>query len=334
MTRFGKRGPILTKGPTGGGSRSNVDVDPVLAVLLGVVIVGGGGLAAFGASQDTEPEPAPAAVVQNDDPVVARALAIVARVDGTVAAGETDTTATLRREAARARRASAKGRSTDPFAAIQSATAVVDGAASGATTGATASAGAGGSSTSAVEQARRAAAQSAAASAATQGATGGAPSSGPPTGGSTLAPPSLGPTPGSPASSSAAAKARARRAAASKPAKISLRVATKSGKSTRNRRSMGLLVPNPTRSVARVVSVSRTNRVVTLRLREGAHLTGKQSKGTMCVERLRSGDCRLVRVRTGRTAVIRAPRTAAGRPGAVTALRVLAVWRGGLKLAD
>jgi hypothetical protein len=82
------------------------------------------------------------------------------------------------------------------------------------------------------------------------------------------------------------------------------------------------------------VRVSESNRTVLLRLREGAALTGEQSAGTRCVQR-RSGSssCLLVRVRTGRTAVIAAPGTAAGRPGAVTALRVLSVWRGGTKVA-
>lgn len=323
MSRFGKRGPILTKGSTGGGSRANVDVDPVLAVLLGVVIVGGGGLAAFGASQDTEPEPAPAPVVQNDDPVVARALAIVQRVDGGAVDGETDTAAAQRREAARAKRASEKGRSTDPFAAIESATAAVDSASSGATTGATATTGTPattGSTASATDQAKRAAAAAAAANAATQGATG-----------------STGTTSGSTTgttTSTATSTANARRLAATKPAKISLRIKTRSGRSTRSKRSMGLLVPNTTQTVARVLSVSKSNEVVIMRLREGAYLTGKQSKGTMCIKRLSSGDCQLIRVRTGRTAIIRAPETPAGRLGSVTAIRVLAIWRGGYKLAD
>jgi hypothetical protein len=120
---------------------------------------------------------------------------------------------------------------------------------------------------------------------------------------------------------------------ATRPARISLRIKTDEGRSARSRRSLGLLVPSRSEAVARVVEVSSSNRVVTLRLRSGAALTGKQSEGTRCTQRLSGGGCRLVRVRTGRTAVIRGPRAADGTPGAVTALRILTVWRGGVKVA-
>ncbi|MDO9408241.1 hypothetical protein [Patulibacter sp.] len=356
MSRFGSIGSLRSRSSSGGGSKSAIDVDPVMAAILGVVVLGGGGLALYGASQETEPDPAPAAIAQPSDPVVERALRIVERVDGTAAAGEGVSTADAARERRRAARASAAGRSADPFAAITSGTDAVTGvtatatpgSASGAASGssltgssATAAGGSSSSAKTARELAERAAAQSAAANAAaggtssggSTGSTGGTGSTGTGSKSGSGAKSGSGST-GSPAAPTAAARrAAVLRAVADRPAKISLRVNTASGRSTRSKRSMGLLVPSSTKTVARVVGVSRTNQVVTLRLREGAALTGKQSKGTRCVERLSSGDCRLVRVHTGRTAVIRAPRSAGGRPGAVTALRVTAIWRGGYKVA-
>ncbi|WP_026911854.1 hypothetical protein [Patulibacter minatonensis] len=304
----------------------DVNVDPVLGAIVGAVIVLGGGAAAYGATRDTEPDPAPPATAQAADPVVERALAIVQRVDGTTAADGT----TPEQQAARARAAkaaSAKGRSVDPFPAVKDPEAASTAAAGGGPTTATttASAATGSSSPSAVAQATGAAAKSDAANAAVQKATGGSTATT-----TTSAKPATG------GGSAKDSKAVARRLAASKPAKVTLRIATQKRRTTVNKRSLGLLVPTTTTSVARVVEVSSSNRVVTLRLRSGAYLTGKQSKGTMCVQRLRTGskDCRLIRVRTGRTAVIRAPRTAKGKNGAVTALRVLSVWRGGFKLAE
>lgn len=344
MSRFGSKGQLFAKrdGASGTRSKANVDVDPVMAAILGLVIVGGGGLAAYGASQDTEPDPAPAPVVQNDDPVVERALRIVQRVDGTVADVDGDSAAATARERRRAAAASRKGASADPFAAIASGTEAVTGTAATATPGASssgsastasssasstagsASATTGSSALTAKQLAERAAAQSDARNAAGGGTTG---STGSATTGST------GSTTTAKAPTAAAARAQAVRLVASKPAKITLRVKTTSGRATHSKRSMGLLVPNATSTVARVIRVSKSNNVVTLRLREGAALAGKQSKGTSCVQRLSSGDCRLVRVRTGRTAVIRAPESASGKPGAVTALRVMAIWRGGYKVA-
>jgi hypothetical protein len=332
-------GSLLARRP----GRSSVDVDPVMAALLGIVVVGGGGLAAYGATQDTQPGAAPVAVVQQDDPVVQRALEIVRSVDGTAADGEGASASAVARERRRALRASAKGAGTDPFAAITSGTDAVTGvtananpaaggssarstgagsAASGSTSSSSGSGGgssSGSGATSARAQAERAAAQSAAANAAA-GADGTSTTTT-----TTTAPPTL---------SAAAARDAALRAVARRPARVSLRIKTPRGTATRSRRSIGLLVPNETQSVARVVAVSKSNEVVTLRLRTGAALTGTQSKGTRCTQRLRSGACRLVRVRTGRTAVIRAPRTAKGTQGAVTALRVIGVWRGGFTVAD
>ncbi|CAB4923733.1 unannotated protein [freshwater metagenome] len=340
MSRFGNLGSLRPRSSSTGGGRGAVDVDPVMAAILGLVIVGGGGLAVYGASQETEPAPAPAAVAQPTDPVVERALRIVERVDGTAAAGEGVSAADAARERRRAQRASAAGRSTDPFAAIASGTDAVTGVAATATpgstagvasgstssgstsaSGSTASAAGGGAASStapsATELAARAAARSARRNAAADGST--------PNGGATRSPAAE--------PSAAALRAAALRSVARRPAKISLRIKTEAGRSTRSKRSMGLLVPTSTRTVARVIGVSSSNRVVTLRLREGAALAGKQSKGTRCVERLSSGGCRLVRVRTGRVAVIRAPESASGRPAAVTALRVTAIWRGGYKVA-
>jgi hypothetical protein len=349
VNRFALRGPLFTK-RTAGRARPDVDVDPVLAAILGVVLIGGGGLAAYGATQDTAPAAAPAPVVQNDDPVVARALAIVARADGTSTTGEPGSPADAKRRAARAEAASRKGRSVDPFGAPASAGAGATSSAASASTGSAGSAStvggssssassAGGSSSggsssssssggssatpttsstlSAAELARRAAAAAAATNAAIDAGSGGTASASP-TGSAALA------------AQTAAAR---RRAVATRPARISLRIKTEEGRSARSKRSLGLLVPSRSEAVARVVAVSSSNRVVTLRLRSGAALTGKQSKGTKCTQRLSGGDCRLVRVRTGRTAVIRAPRAADGTPGAVTALRILTVWRGGVKVA-
>lgn len=348
MSRFGSKGQLFARKDQVPGTRSkaNVDVDPVMAAILGLVIVGGGGLAAYGASQDTEPDPAPAPVVQNDDPVVERALRIVQRVDGTVADVDGDSTAATARERRRAAAASRKGASADPFAAIASGTEAVTGTAATATPGASSSGSAssasssasstsgsasatpgsstGSSALTAKQLAERAAAQSDARNAAGGGTTGS-------TGSATTG--SSGSATAAKAPTAAATRAQAVRLVASKPAKITLRVKTTSGRATRSKRSMGLLVPNSTSTVARVIRVSKSNNVVTLRLREGAALAGKQSKGTSCVQRLSSGDCRLVRVRTGRTAVIRAPESASGKPGAVTALRVMAIWRGGYKVA-
>lgn len=311
MSRFGGRGPILTKKTSdeGGRSRGNVDVDPVLAAILGLVIIGGGGLAAYGASQDTEPAPAPAPAVQADDPVVARALAIVREVDGTAAVGEGDTAAEQRREARRARDASERGRTTDPFAAIKSATEAVNQVAGGSSTASNATS----SAATAVEQARQARATADAAAAAAAGSATTKPSTG--------------------TGSATGARAAARRAAASQPAKVTLRIADRTGRSTRSKRSLGYPVPSATRFVAKVAAVSRNNEVVTLRLRSGAALTGEQSPGTRCTQRV-AGECRLVRVRTGKTAVIRGPETPSGRRGPVTAVRILTIWRGGFKMAD
>lgn len=315
--------------PSSGGRRSgaNVDVDPVLATILGLVIVGGGGLAAYGASQDTDPQPAPAPVVQNDDPVVERAIAIVQQVDGTATAGgEGVSSADQRRADRRARAASERGRSTDPFAAIERATETVNSAsaasssAAATTTPSTGSASTTGSSAgtvSAAELARRARAQAASAGAASAGGSTGK-------GGATSAA----------APKVTATRATGRRAAATKPAKLTIRIADRTGRVTRSKRSLGYLVPNASRAVARVVGVSSSNEVVVLRLARGAALTGEQSPGTRCVKRRKGGGCELVRVRTGRAAVIRAADTPAGRRGPVTAVRILTIWRGGYKMAD
>lgn len=305
----------------GGRSRGNVDVDPVLAAIVGLVIVGGGGLAAYGASQDTDPPPAPAPVAQQADPVVERALAIVQQVDGTAAAGgEGVSSADQRRAERRARAASERGRSTDPFAAIQRATESVSSASNASSAGSTATTGGGaasGSSSTVLtpeELAKRARAQADAAGSAAGGTTAAA----------------------KPATSAATAssKATGRRAAATKPAQVTLRIADRTGRVTRSKRNLGYLVPNAQRAVARVVAVSSSNEVVVLRLSRGAALTGKQSSGTRCVKRRSAGGCELVRVRTGRTAVIRAADTPSGRRGPVTAVRILTVWRGGYKMAD
>jgi hypothetical protein len=311
VSRFGNRGPLLTKSSR---SRPGVDIDPVLAAIVGAVIVGGGGLAAYGVSQDTEPDPAPAPVQQAADPVVERALRIVARVDGTAGTGDTNASADAAAAAKRAQEASDKGRSVDPFAA-PTATATGAAGATGATsTTATTNAGGAGSAAT-TDQQRRAAEAAALASGSGARAT------------STTATTTTKPTTSTPAKAPSA-----RQLAASKPAKISLRVATTSGRSTRRQRPMGLLVPSPAKAVARVLSVSKDNKTVTLRLKTGATLNGKQSSGTRCVKRVSTG-CQLVHVRTGRTVVIRARESASGRRGAVTALRVLSIWRGGYKLA-
>lgn len=334
MSRFGNLGSLRPRTSSIGGGRGTGDVDPVMAAILGIVIVGGGGLAVYGASQETEPAPAPAAVAQPTDPVVERALRIVERVDGTTAAGEGVSADDAARERRRAERASAAGRSTDPFAAIASGRDAVAGVAATATPGSTGGVASGsGSSGSAASSAAAGSASSPAPSAqkrsdraAAQGARRNATvDGGTPNGGAS---PDPATTP-----SAAATRAAALRAVAGRPARISLRIKTDAGVSTRSKRSMGLLVPTSTRTVARIIGVSRSNQVVTLRLRKGAVLAGKQSKGTRCVERTGSGDCRLVRVRTGRTAVIRARESASGRPGTVTALRVTAIWRGGYKVA-
>lgn len=332
MSRFGSRGPILTRKPKATGSRSkaNVDVDPVMAAIVGLVIVGGGGLAAYGASQDTEPDPAPAPVVQSNDPTVERALRIVERADGSAADTDATSAAAIAREQKRAAAASRKGASVDPFAAIKSGTDAVTGVTSSATPGsgttASSSSSSGSGSLTPKQLAERAAAQSAAANAAAGGTTTGSTT---PTGSTGTSTTTTKPSTSTPAKPSRAAVLAA---VANKPARISLRLKTTNGRSSVSKRSVGLLVPS-TKTVARVIGISKSNKVVTLRLREGAYLTGKQSKGTMCVKRLSSGDCQLIRVRTGRTAIIRAPESSAGELGPVTALRVTAIWRGGYKVA-
>ncbi|MEV4418832.1 hypothetical protein AB0L40_02515 [Patulibacter sp. NPDC049589] len=297
-----------------------INLDPVLAAIVGAAIVVGGGAAAYGATRDTTPDPAPAPTAQQDDPVVARALKIVQRADGTAPAEVT--AAETARRARAARDAASKGRSVDPFPEAKDpsggATAGAGTTASGASS-ATSGSTAGASVPSAADQAKNAVATAAAANAAIQKATGGTPAA--PT-----AKPKI----------TKANRAAASKLLVSKPAKVTLRIATQKRRTTVSKRSLGLLVPNASSSVARVVKVNASNRVVTLRLRSGAFLTGPQSDGTMCIKRDTTGakDCRLIRVRTGRTAVIRAPNTAKGRRGAVTAIRVLAVWRGGYKLAE
>lgn len=319
----------------------DVNVDPILAAIAGAVIVFGGGAAAYGATRDTEPRSPAPATAQAADPVVARALKIVSRTDGTVPAADADAAAD---EAKAAKAASAKGRGANPFPVTKAATTASAGGSSSAATpgtatnvasatpsaGATASASPASSSTAAAARAQATAAsgKSDAANAAVQTATGGNTNAGTATGGSTTAKATGG-------GSAADAKAVARRLAAAKPAKVTLRVVSVKRRTTMNKRSLGLLVPGTTGSVARVVKVSPSNRVVTLRLRTGAALTGKQSPGTRCVERVEgTGACRLITVHTGNAAVIKAPKTPAGRPGAITALRVLSVWRGGQKVAD
>jgi hypothetical protein len=115
--------------------------------------------------------------------------------------------------------------------------------------------------------------------------------------------------------------------------RVSLRIVTQAGRRARSRAEFGLLVPTPSTALARVTESSSTGRVVLIRLRQGVTLHGPQSAGTKCIEHHpeSSQDCRIVRVRTGRTAVLRAP--SADGNGPIAAIRILSVWRDGRQIA-
>lgn len=113
--------------------------------------------------------------------------------------------------------------------------------------------------------------------------------------------------------------------------RVSLRIVTPSARRVRSKASVGVLVPTTRTAVARVVRASSSGEVVTLRLRQGTTLPKPQSRGTRCIERYPDGGrtCRMVRVRTGRTVVIRG----LGEDPTMTAVRVLSVWRDGERIA-
>jgi hypothetical protein len=153
-----------------------VRVDPVLAGLVGATVVLGGGLVAYGSSQPTEAPASPAPVVQRDDAVTARALAVVEEL---ASAGE-DGAPSAPAAARRAAHASLRGKAVDPFRGRAKAG---SGAAPGGTapTDATRT-GPGADATSAADRARDAVTRAAAAAAAASGrpgaAVGGAPGAG------------------------------------------------------------------------------------------------------------------------------------------------------------
>ncbi|EHN08739.1 hypothetical protein PAI11_44450 [Patulibacter medicamentivorans] len=294
-------------------------VDPLLAVVVGGVLVVGGGLAVWGSGQDTSPvanDPSAALTAAKDDATTARALQAVAAANRDSAVPATTEAAELRR----ARRASDSGRSTDPFS--RGATAP-PAAAGGGSSGS-------GTATSVSDKARSAVATSNAASSAAASATGTAPTTAVKPATPATSPPAIGG--GSEQDRRKALAALAAQRAKLAP-RVSMRVKTSSARDSRSRLKLGTLLPNSKHAVARIVDVSASGRVVTLRLDRGVTLPGPQSKGTVCVQRFTTGkrSCRLVHVRAGRTVVLRAPERR-GEPGDVTALRILSVWRGTVRM--
>ncbi|WP_320672654.1 hypothetical protein [Patulibacter defluvii] len=292
----------------------SAQVDPLLAVVVGGALVVGGGLAVWGSGQDTAPvanDPAAALTAPGDDALTARALQAVAAANRDGAVPVTTEATALRQ----ARRASASGRTTDPFA--RGAAAVAQAA--------TASTPSGGSGTSVADKARNAVAT---ANAASNAAAGGATATTSVTPTTPVTSPATGPT-----AVGGGSVQDQRRVLAKLAPRVSMRVKTSASRRSRSRLKLGTLLPNSRHAVARIVDVSASGKVVTLRLDRGVTLPHPQSKGTVCVARFRDGakGCRLVHVRAGRTAVLRAPERR-GEPGDVTAVRILAVWRGQVRL--
>jgi len=124
------------------------------------------------------------------------------------------------------------------------------------------------------------------------------------------------------------AKARAARS------RVSIRIVDVKGRRARSKLRVGTKLPSKASSIAQIAEVSEKGGIVTLRLPQGLELPRPQSKGTVCVSRFSLGvkSCRLVRVRAGKTVVLRQPGRRRSQDR-VTALRILAVWRDGRKIA-
>ncbi|MCK9248646.1 MAG: hypothetical protein M0P31_06680 [Solirubrobacteraceae bacterium] len=309
--RSGDDGDATTDQAATSAAAGRTTLDPVLAVIIGGVVVAGAGIYLWGGGQDTDPvvtdDPTAALATPAQDDTVKRALAVARSVDAEAADPEQDAAERL----ADALDAASRGRSVDPFLRGAAKPRPAPRPATGASTS-------------------RATTPSTGTSRPSTGAATG--STSPTTGGATTTTtPSAPSRTTTPRITSDQLRQAVIAGHVSLPPRVSVRVATDKGKRSRSRVKIGTILPANSGGVARVVGLSRDGSVVKLRLRQGSKLTGKQSKGTTCVERYASGACKLVHVRAGKVAVLQAPRRKSG-PGAVTAVRILSTWRGDLRM--
>ena len=291
-------------------------VDPIIATAVGGVLIVGGGLVAWGGGQDTEPvadQPAAALNQPQADATTNRALAAVKAAEQ-LGTGPVLDAADVRRAA---QRATSKGRTADPFERTvrRKEQAARRTAATAATSTSTA--------TAATSTSTGVASSTGSTSAAgSSGATG--------TGSTSTVAPSGTAVGGGTEADHAAAVAKARAARS----RVSIRIVDVKGRRARSKLRVGTKLPSKASSIAQIAEVSEKGGIVTLRLPQGLELPRPQSKGTVCVSRFSLGvkSCRLVRVRAGKTVVLRQPGRRRSQDR-VTALRILAVWRDGRKIA-
>lgn len=133
-----------------------------------------------------------------------------------------------------------------------------------------------------------------------------------------------------PVQAAAIAEAAARKAAGAKnPGRVSLRIRAGGRAHTWSRLTVNSILPHGGMdSVARFSKVSPSGRIVSFRLARGVQLPQPQARGTVCAKRTdaRNSDCLIAHVRSGQTIVFRSP-SQNGKPGALTKVRVLSVWR-------